>query len=270
MFLVAVNGSLIGLLISSLVSTPEKALTLFPLVLIPELLLSGLFLPVQPIRPIIPVTMGQLYVESTRHSEPEAAAMVEKFVQPCEGIPYAVFGADATTSGAGGNPASINQTAVTEAEQGRLGHQVGAGLVPSEKMAKCFDRFTPAPDKGMGTIIHYLSSLAISRWGLEALSDMCVHGGHSTGDSAYKILNTVAISLHPNDAPSLLRGLDGPPQYVPHVTPGKEPPLAEPGEALPLESHFLSDKGPYLSILAGYAALMLVLILIVMKRKDVK
>jgi hypothetical protein len=137
-------------------------------------------------------------------------------------------------------------------------------------MAKCFDRFTPAPDKGMGTIIHYLSSLAISRWGLEALSDMCVHGGHSTGDSAYKILNTVAISLHPNDAPSLLRGLDGPPQYVPHVTPGKEPPLAEPGESLPLESHFLSDKGPYLSILAGYAALMLVLILIVMKRKDVK
>src|ERR1019366_4181058 len=99
MFLVAGNGSLIGLLISSLVSTPEKALTLFPLVLIPELLLSGLFLPVQPIRPIIPVTMGQLYVESTRHSEPEAAAMVEKFVQPCEGIPYAVFGADATTSG---------------------------------------------------------------------------------------------------------------------------------------------------------------------------
>ena len=271
MFLVAVNGSLIGLLISSLVSTPEKALTLFPLILIPELLLSGLFLPVQPIKPIIPVTMGQLYVESTRYNQPEAAAMVEKFAQPCVGIPYAILGADATIPSAGGNPPQVNQTAVTEAEQGRLGHQVGVGLVPSEKMGKCFNRFTPAPDKGMGTSIQFLSALAISRWGLEALSDLCVHGGHSTRDSAYKILNTVAISLHPNDVPSLLRGLAGPPQYARHVLPeDKEPPQVQPGEALPLESHFLSDKGPYLSILGGYAALMLVLILIVMKRKDVK
>ena len=61
MFLVAVNGTLIGLLISTLVSTPEKALTLFPLVLIPELLLCGLFLPVRPIQTIIPITVEQLF-----------------------------------------------------------------------------------------------------------------------------------------------------------------------------------------------------------------
>jgi ABC-2 type transport system permease protein len=60
MFLVAVNGTLIGLLISSLVSTPEKALALFPLVLIPELLLCGLFLPVNQIRTILPITVGEV------------------------------------------------------------------------------------------------------------------------------------------------------------------------------------------------------------------
>ena len=71
MFLVAVNGSLIGLLISSLVSTPDKALTLFPLVLIPELLLCGLFLPSAPIDPIIPVTYGQVYALSDKFDTPQ-------------------------------------------------------------------------------------------------------------------------------------------------------------------------------------------------------
>ena len=73
MFLVAVNGSLIGLLISSLVSTPEKALTLFPLILIPELLLCGLFLPVRPIQTIIPITVEQL-LEGKLFAQPEAKA----------------------------------------------------------------------------------------------------------------------------------------------------------------------------------------------------
>jgi hypothetical protein len=217
--------------------------------------------------------MGQLYVESTRHAEPEATALVEKFVQPCQGVPYAVFGANLTAPGAAANPSAANQTATTEAEEGKLGHQVGAGLVLSGNVANCFHRFTPAADAGMGTAIEWLSSLAISRWGLEALSDVCVHGGHSTGDGAYKILNTVAISLHPNDVPSLLRGLDGPPDYRAHDQPqiqGQPAPPVDTSLALPLESHFLADKGPYLAILAGYAVLMLVLILIVMKRKDVK
>ena len=76
MFLVAVNGSLIGLLISSLVSTPEKALTLFPLILIPELLLCGLFLPVRPIQTIIPITVEQLF-EGKLFAQPEAKAKAQ-------------------------------------------------------------------------------------------------------------------------------------------------------------------------------------------------
>ncbi len=267
MFLVSVNGSLIGLMISSLVSTPEKALTLFPLVLIPELLLSGLFLPVRPIQTMIPVTVGQLYVESQRHAQPETVAQVESIAQPCEGVPYASFGATAAPSE---GASSADQTATTEAEQGRMGHQVGVALVPSGQIGKCFHRFTPAADKGMPVAVQWLSALAISRWGLEALGDLCVHGAHSTGDAAYKILNTVAISLHPDDAPSLLRGLDGPPKYAPHVASGQESAAVPSDEALPLESHFVQDKGPYLAILTGYGALMLVVILIVMKRKDVK
>ena len=61
LFLVALNGTLIGLVISALVKTPEKALALFPLVLIPELLLSGLFMPVRKIQTVIPITVEQLF-----------------------------------------------------------------------------------------------------------------------------------------------------------------------------------------------------------------
>ena len=215
MFLVAVNGSLIGLLISSLVSTPEKALTLFPLILIPELLLSGLFLPVRPIQTIIPLTVEQL-LEGGLHAQPET------------------------------------KTAMEESQQGQFSHQVGAAVTPSAETMKTFHKYTPAPVDGMPAPIYWFSSLAVSRWGLEALSDLCVHGSHSTQDAAYKILNTVTISLHPDDVPSLERGLDNP------------------NQDLPLKSNFVHDKGPYLAILAVYAALMLALILVVMKRKDVK
>src|SRR5512143_3920160 len=86
MFLVAVNGTMIGLVISSLVSTPEKALTLFPLVLIPELLLSGLFLPVQPIRTIIPITVEQLF-EGKMFAQPEAKAKARQMMQAPDAAP---------------------------------------------------------------------------------------------------------------------------------------------------------------------------------------
>jgi len=47
MWLLTLEGALIGLVISSLASNPEKALYIFPLALIPQLLLAGLFIPVQ-------------------------------------------------------------------------------------------------------------------------------------------------------------------------------------------------------------------------------
>ena len=100
---------------------------------------------------------------------------------------------------------------------------------------KIFHKYTPAPVDGMGAPIRWFSSLAISRWGLEALSDLCVHGPHSTQDYAYKILNTITISLHPDDVPSLERGLDNPNQDS------------------SASFQFLQDKGPYLAIMTGYA-----------------
>jgi ABC-type multidrug transport system ATPase subunit/pSer/pThr/pTyr-binding forkhead associated (FHA) protein len=242
MFLVAVNGSLIGLLISSLVATPEKALTLFPLVLIPELLLCGLFLPVRPIQTIIPITVEQLF-EGKLFAQPEAKAKAQQLMN---------------SFGGAANPAPADQTATAEAQQGRFAHQVAGALEPSEKTMKIFHKYTPAPVEGMGTPIRWFSTLAISRWGLEALSDLCVHGRHSTQDYAYKILNTITISLHPDDVARLEEGLEEPAEA-----------FAASG-AFPLPSHFWQDKGPYLAIMTGYALLMLVLILIVMKRKDVK
>ena len=120
MFLVAVNGSLIGLLISSLVSTPEKALTLFPLILIPELLLCGLFLPVRPIQTIIPITVEQLF-EGKLFAQPEAKAKVDA---AHEFLP----GADRD----GG------QTATAEAQQGHFAHQVAGAMAPSAKTMQDF------------------------------------------------------------------------------------------------------------------------------------
>jgi ABC transport system ATP-binding/permease protein len=242
MFLVAVNGTLIGLLISSLVSTPEKALTLFPLILIPELLLCGLVLPVRPVQTVIPITVEQLF-EGKLFAQPEAKAKAQEMMHPSSGA---------------ANPAPSDQTAAAKASQGHFAHQVAGALVPSPQTMKVFHKYTPAPVAGMGTPVRLLSTLAISRWGLEALSDLCLHGSHSTGDYAYKIINTITISMHPDDVEKLEEGLEQPPEAF----------LAS--GAFPLPSRFWVDKGPYLAIMTGYALLMVVLILVVMKRKDAK
>jgi ABC-type multidrug transport system ATPase subunit len=242
MFLVAVNGSLVGLLISSLVSTPEKALTIFPLILIPELLLCGLFLPVRPIRTIIPITVEQLF-EGKLFAQPEAKGKAQQLMNSSAGA---------------ANPAPTDQAATARAQKSQFAHQVAGAMEPSEKTMKVFHKYTPAPIDGMGTPIRLFSTLAISRWGLEALSDLCVHGHHSTQDYAYKIINTITISLHPDDVARLEDGLQEPAEA-----------FAASG-AFPLPSKFWRDKGPYLAIMTGYALLMVVCILVVMKRKDVK
>jgi len=239
MFLVAVNGSLIGLLISALVATPEKALTLFPLILIPELLLCGLFLPIRPIQTIIPITVEQLF-DGKLFAQPDAKAKANELMNPPAG------------------QSEGDQTAAAESRNGHFSHQVAGAMEPSPASMKIFHKYTPAPVAGMGTPIRWLSTLAISRWGLEALSDLCVHGQHSTQDYAYKIINTITISLHPDDVTGLEQGLEAPAESFTM------------NNAFPLPSNFWQDKGPYLAIMSGYAMLMLVLILIVMKRKDVK
>jgi hypothetical protein len=248
MFLVAVNGTLIGLLLSSLVSTPEKALTLFPLVLIPELLLCGLFLPVKPIQTIIPVTVDQLF-EGKMFAQPEAKARAQRMLHP-SGAPKPAPSAPSLNSGE-------QAAAEATAGQGEFAHEVAGAIAPSKQVKKALNRYTPAPIAGMPTFARWLSALAVSRWGLEALGDLCLHGHHSTQDYAYQIVNTISISLHPDDAAKLEEGLDA-----------GEAAFAAPG-AFPLVSVFWKDKGPYLTILAGYAVLMVIAILVVMKGKDV-
>lgn len=224
MFLVSVNGTLIGLVISSIVKTPEKALTLFPLVLIPELLLSGLFLPVRAIHPIIPITIGQL-ASGKMFAQPQDKARVQQELNP--------------------------------AAQGEMAHQVAGAVAPSPAVQRALQKFTPEPVDGMPKPVELLSDLAVSRWGMEALSDLCIHGSHSTQDSAYKIINTVYISFHPDDLELLEQGLDASAETA-----------AAPGY-FPLPSSFLKDKGPYFAVLAGYALVMVWIVLFLMKRKDV-
>ena len=239
MFLVALNGTLIGLLISSLVASPEKALSLFPLVLIPELLLCGLFLPVNQIQTIIPITVEDL-LEGKMFAQPEARAKARQML-------------NSSSSQISPEEAAAQATA----KQGESAHEVAGAAAPSEKVKKALHKYTPAPVAGMPTFARWLSALAISRWGLEALADLCLHGSHSIQDSAYKIINTVSISLHPDDVEKLEKGLEAPPEA-----------FAASG-AFPLPSRFWKDKGPYLAIMASFALLTLIAILVVMKRKDV-
>ena len=239
MFLVAVNGTLIGLLISSVVSSPEKALSLFPLVLIPELLLCGLFLPVRQIQTIIPITFEQLF-EGKMFAQPEAKAKARRMMN----APAAQLSPE-------------EAAAEAKARQGEFAHHVVGAVAPSERVEKALHKYTPAPVEGMPTFARWLSALAISRWGLEALSDLCLHGAHSTEDYAYKIINTVSISLHPDDVEKLEKGLEAPSDA-----------FAASGD-FPLPSNFWKDKGPYLAIMAGYAVLLVIAILAVMKRKDI-
>ena len=234
MFLVSVNGTLIGLTLSAMVSTAEKALTLFPLILIPELLLCGLFLPVKRIPMIIPLTVEELF-KGQIYAQPEAKARAGEMM--AEAAPQEP---DLSVPELGG----------------RLGHSVAGAIEPSDEARAAFHKYTPAPIEGMPTPIEWLSAVTVSRWGLEALSDLCLHGSHSTQDYAFKIINTISVTLHPNDLHKLEAGLEAPldPQS------GRVP--------FPLPSRFWPDKGPYLSILSSFLLLMTVLVLILMRRKD--
>jgi ABC-type multidrug transport system ATPase subunit/pSer/pThr/pTyr-binding forkhead associated (FHA) protein len=239
MFLVAVNGTLIGLLVSSLVSSPEKALSLFPLVLIPELLLCGLFLPVSQIQMIIPVTFEELF-EGKMFAQPEAQAKARQMINAPEA-----------------QVSPQEAAARATAKRGQAAHEVAGAVRPSEKVKKVFHRYTSKPEAGMPTFARWLSALAISRWGLEALSDLCLHGSHSTQDYAYQIVNTVSISLHPDDVEKLEKALEAPPEA-----------FAAPG-TFPLPSRFWKDEGSYLAIMTSFALFVVIAILVVMKRKDV-
>jgi hypothetical protein len=54
-WLLTIEGGLIGLLISSIFSSAEKALYAFPLSMIPQLLLAGMLIPVTTLHPYYPV-----------------------------------------------------------------------------------------------------------------------------------------------------------------------------------------------------------------------
>jgi hypothetical protein len=212
---------------------------LFPLVLIPELLLCGLFLPVNKIHPIIPITLEELF-EGKMFAQPEAQAKARQMANaPAEHV------------------SPEEAAAQARAKQGEFAHQVAVAVAPSETVQKKLQKYTPAPVAGMPTFARWLSALAISRWGLEALADLCLHGSHSIQYDAYKIVNTVSISLHPDDIEKLEKGSEAGPEAF------------AASRAFPLPSSFWKDKGPYLAIMTSFVVSMVIAILVVMKRKDV-
>lgn len=168
-FLINLNGTLIGLFLSSMFSSSEKALAWFPLVLIPELLLAGLFVPVQNIERLIPLTNQQLAEQVIARTKAEV-------------------------------PPTLAQWMI---ESG-FGQRVRGVLALDDKAAASIGEFLGGTTEGMGPALRWLSAACISRWGLESLSDLYLHDEHARQSYSFQLINTVAITLHPRDA-QLLR-----------------------------------------------------------------
>ena len=131
MWIMTIEGALIGLLISAVASSPEKALHLFPLALIPQLLLAGLFIPVTKPTPFFP-----------------------KVIQ----------------------------------EERRI------------ELQELPDVIVP---RSMSNALRYgISPFMVGRWGLESLADLYIHDLYENPDKpyAYSLLNTITVSLHPDEA----------------------------------------------------------------------
>ena len=149
MFLVSVNGTLIGLTLSAMVSTAEKALTLFPLILIPELLLCGLFLPVKRIPMIIPLTVEELF-KGQIYAQPEAKARAGEMMAeaaPQEPDPSGPeLGGRLGHSVAGAiEPSDEARAAIPQVHAGS--HRRHAG---TDRVALCGDRIPMGPGSPVG------------------------------------------------------------------------------------------------------------------------
>ena len=74
-WLMTVEGALIGLVISAICSTAEKALYAFPLCMIPQFLLAGLLIPVSTITPFSPIQSPEGRVVAIQDLPPSTAMM---------------------------------------------------------------------------------------------------------------------------------------------------------------------------------------------------
>jgi ABC-type multidrug transport system ATPase subunit/pSer/pThr/pTyr-binding forkhead associated (FHA) protein len=183
-WLITIEGALIGLLISAVCSSAEKALYAFPLTMIPQLLLAGLLIPVATITPFVPV-------QSPTH---ELMA--------------------------------IQQLPATAAMSSALANGVSPAMV--------------------------------SRWGLEALSDLYIHdrdeGAALRKEYSYQLLSAVAVTFHRNDSAEARAELDRL--------------LVNPGDRtfIPREDSGIFAR--YLGILSGFALVFIGAIAVALKRKE--
>lgn len=217
-FLLTLNGTLIGLFLSSLFNTSEKALAWFPLILIPQLLLAGLFVPAKKIERIIPLTNQQVAEQVAAHMQVE---LPPRLAEVLEGSGF--------------------------------GRRVRGALVVGDEAAGRLREFIGGGSGGMGTALQVLSSLCASRWGLEALADLYVHGDHASQNYAYQLINSVAISLprhYPEDARFL-----------------RDRVAVTSGPGAPRQNLF-QQQWDYLALLGGFLVGMTGLIALMLKRKD--
>jgi ABC-2 family transporter len=79
-WLLTIEGALIGLVISAVCSTAEKALYAFPLTMIPQLLLAGLLIPTATIKPFYPVQSPDGQILAIQEL-PDTPAMIKTLAQ---------------------------------------------------------------------------------------------------------------------------------------------------------------------------------------------
>ncbi|HKE33411.1 MAG TPA: FHA domain-containing protein [Candidatus Angelobacter sp.] len=171
-WLMGFQGGLIGLLISALASSAEKALYAFPLTMIPQLLLAGLLIPVSGLHPF--------YV-ATVNDRPVIADFPHELQQ-----------------------------------------------------------------RGMSPTFRYgLSPLMVGRWGLESLADLYIHDNEPY---SYALLNSVAITFHPNDPETMRAALQK------QVATGDE----GPSTSSPALIQYLEVLGVFASVMCIAVALALI------------
>ena len=214
-FLLSFNGTLIGLFLSSVFDTSEKALAWFPLILIPELLLAGLFVPIGSMVRIIPLTNKQMAEQVAANIQVELPDRVADLM----------------------------------AESG-FGSRVRGGLVLGDEASGQLRKYIGGISSGMGTALQVLSGLCVSRWGLEGLSDLYIHGDHARQDYAYQLINGIYITLHPEDAERMRNVLRNPQES------GRDP----------IETSW--RKHAYALVLTGFVLVMTLLVGLLLKRKD--
>lgn len=150
-WIMALEGGLIGLLISSIFSSAEKALYAFPLTMIPQMLLAGMLIPVSPLNPFFVRQVDNHIIVQQAPSEIVPAAMTPFLRYGLSPLMVSRWGLEAINDlyihdGEKYSYVLLNQVSITlhpnEAAQARARlEMLAAGVTPAGKASETNSAF---------------------------------------------------------------------------------------------------------------------------------